>query len=111
VPIFDNVLELLLGHIELAHSGIEAGFFKAGLRIAAPNQPNQLLRDAFIVTHDMSARLRHRARHLLLAGFAGRGFIANFDVAIGHDGYPSLGWENDNARRSTKVARCPTEST
>jgi hypothetical protein len=43
----------------------------------------------------------------LLAGFAGRGFIANIDVAIAHDCYPSLDLNDDNAQRLGKVARHP----
>ena len=39
-----------------------------------------------------------------LAGFAGRGLVANTDVAIAHDGYPLLKRDN-NAQRTHKVAR------
>jgi hypothetical protein len=42
-----------------------------------------------IVTHDGGVLLRHRTSHLL-AGFAGRGGVANTDIAIAHDGYPLL---------------------
>ncbi|MGY3608591.1 MULTISPECIES: hypothetical protein [unclassified Bradyrhizobium] len=58
--------------------------------IAAAHEAHKLLLRAFIVTHDVDVLLRHRTRHLLLAGFAGRGFLANIDVAIAHDCDPSL---------------------
>jgi hypothetical protein len=45
-----------------------------------------------IVAHHRGALLRHRAGHLL-AGFAGPVRLANTDVAIAHDGYPSLDCE------------------
>jgi hypothetical protein len=61
-----------------------------------------------IVTHDGGALLRHRTGHLL-AGFAGRGSVSNTDVAIAHDGYPSLIVNEDNAEPTGKVARCSTE--
>jgi hypothetical protein len=45
-----------------------------------------------VVAHDRGALLRHCAGHLL-AGFAGCVCIANTDVAIAHDGHPSLDCE------------------
>jgi hypothetical protein len=52
--------------------------------------------------------LRHRTGHLL-AGFAGRGCVANTNVAIAHDCYPSLDVNFDNAEPTGKVARCSIE--
>jgi hypothetical protein len=65
------------------------------LGIATAYKAHQLLRCALIVTHNVSVLLRHRSRHLVLAGFAGRGFFANIDVAIAHDCDPSLDWETN----------------
>ena len=45
-----------------------------------------------------------------LAGFAGRGCIANIDVAIAHDCYPLSEEVRHNAQRTRKVARDSTES-
>jgi hypothetical protein len=44
-----------------------------------------------------------------LSGFAGRGFIANIDVATAHDCYPLLKVDH-NAQLPTKVAHEPSES-
>ena len=63
-----------------------------GFGIAATHQPHEFLRRALVVAHNRGALLRHRAGHLL-AGLAGRIRIANTDVAIAHDGYPSLDCE------------------
>lgn len=68
----------------------------------AANQPHELLWRALIVAHDRCALLRHRTSHLLLAGFAGRGLIANTDVAIAHDGYPLLDCEREQRRTNGK---------
>ncbi|WP_454618738.1 hypothetical protein [Bradyrhizobium cenepequi] len=72
------------------------------MRVATPDKAHKLLRRAFIVTHDVDVLLRHRTRHLLLAGFAGRGFLANIDVAIAHDCDPSLDWGGKPTRDHTK---------
>jgi hypothetical protein len=53
--------------------------------------------------------LRHRTGHLL-AGFASRGLIANTDVAIAHDGYPSLEGELRQRGTNKEVARSSAES-
>ncbi|WP_158231335.1 hypothetical protein [Bradyrhizobium sp. C9] len=75
--------ELALDLPELLRADTEAGL---DLRIAAADEADQLLLRALIVAHHISALLRHRSRHLLLlAGFAGRGLVANTDVAIAHD--------------------------
>jgi len=58
-----------------------------------------------IVTHDGGALLRHRTGHLL-AGFAGRGCVADTYVAIAHDGYPLLR-RNTNAQAHTKLHGVP----
>jgi hypothetical protein len=88
---------------------VGAGLVGLGFGIAAPHQPHQLLLGALIVPEDTAALLRHRTRHLL-GGFAGRGSIANADVVIAHDYYPSLDWDYDNAQPLGKVAGCSTES-
>jgi len=75
----------------------------ASFGIVAAHQPHEFLRRALIVTHDRGALLRHRAGHLL-AGFAGRVCIANTDVAIAHDGYPSLDCES--RQRGTNGKSC-----
>jgi hypothetical protein len=62
------------------------------LGIATTHQLHELLRRALVVAHNRGALLRHRTSHLL-AGFAGHIFISNTDVAIAHDGYPSLDCE------------------
>jgi hypothetical protein len=71
--------------------------------IAATDQLHELLRRALIVAHDRGALLRHRAGHLL-AGFAGCACIANTDVAIAHDGYPSL--DGELRQRGTNRKSC-----
>ena len=79
----EAVGELALGLPELLRADAEAG---ARLRVVAADEVDQLLLRALIVAHHISALLRHRGRHLLLpAGFAGRGLIANTDVAIAHN--------------------------
>ncbi|MCC8951164.1 hypothetical protein H8A97_40495 [Bradyrhizobium sp. Arg62] len=78
----EAVGELALGLPELLRADAKARF---DLRVAAADEADQLLRRALIVAHYVGALLRHRGRHLLLAGFARRGFIANTDVAIAHD--------------------------
>jgi hypothetical protein len=80
-------LELPLPQLGSSDTGLEAG-----LGIATAYQAHKLLRRAFIVTHDPGVLLRHRTRHLRLAGFASRGILANIDVAIAHDCDPSLDW-------------------
>jgi hypothetical protein len=71
--------------------------------IAATDQLHELLRRALIVAHDRGALLRHRACHLL-AGFAGCACIANTDVTIAHDGYPSL--DGELRQRGTNRKSC-----
>ncbi|WP_298363770.1 hypothetical protein [uncultured Bradyrhizobium sp.] len=76
--------ELAVGLPELLRADAAEAWLD--LRVAAADEADQLLLRAFIVAHHVSALLRHRGRHLLLlAGFAGRGLIANTDVAIAHD--------------------------
>jgi hypothetical protein len=97
---------------------------------------NELLRSRFIAASVVTALLRHGATHPgslgfqgvwfvdpqlgraitprhtfnnRLAGFAGRGFIANIDVAIAHDCHPL--WKlRHNAQLPRKVARRSIES-
>ncbi len=82
IPSAEAVGELALGLPELLRANAEA---RPDARVATTDEANQLLRCALIVAHHVGALLRHRGRHLLLTGFAGRGFIANTDVAITHD--------------------------
>jgi hypothetical protein len=84
------------------------------------------LRGRFIAAAAVAALLRHRAAdfrpfrfHRVLqrtfsvdprfGRFAGRGFIANIDVAIGHDWNPLLRFDH-NAQLPKKVARGSIES-
>jgi hypothetical protein len=53
--------------------------------------------------------LRHRTGHLL-AGSTSRGLIANTDVAIAHDCYPSLDGELRQRGTNEEVARSSAES-
>jgi hypothetical protein len=57
-----------------------------------------------IVAHNRGALLRHRAGHLLAAGFAGCVCIANTGVAIAHGGYPSL--DGELRQRGTNRKSC-----
>jgi hypothetical protein len=97
------------------------------LGLAAAHQLHEFLRGRLIPATDVAALLRHRAtnlgrfplfgravtlRHTLNyrpAGFAGRGFIANIDVALSHDCYPLLNLHH-NAQPLRKVARPSIES-
>jgi hypothetical protein len=101
-----------------------------GFRIPEAHQLHEFLRSRLVAPAAVAALLRHRATnpwplgfrcnrlvdpplgsavalcHLLdyrLAGFAGRGFIANIDVAIAHDYYPLLKLHH-NAQLLRKVA-------
>ena len=100
----------------------------SGIGIAAAHQLHEFLRSRLVAA--VAALLRHRAANLRalgfqrilfvdprlgravtsgqtvedrLAGFAGRGFIANIDVAIAHDWNPWLSWDH-NAQLPRKVA-------
>src|SRR5258708_3204695 len=95
------------GPVEASLVGLD--LVELGLGITAPHQPHQLLLGALIVAEDIGALLRHRTGHLL-GGCAGRGSLANVDVVIAHDWYPSLDWDGDNAQPLRKVAGCSTES-
>jgi hypothetical protein len=88
-------------------AGLQAG---SGLALTATDQLHEFLRRRYIAAK-FAALLRHRATRAWgmrgglslvlclqgridpqfgLAGFAGRGVIANIDVATAHDGYPFL---------------------
>jgi hypothetical protein len=74
----------------------------------------QFLRRRLVAATAVAALLRHggaesRRFRSRLARFAGRGLIANIDVAIAHDCYPLLKLF-DNARLPQKVARGSIES-
>jgi hypothetical protein len=102
-----------------------------GFRIPEADQLHEFLRSRLVAPAAVAALLRHRAtnprplgfrcnrlvdpplgravalcrlRNYRLAGFAGRGFIANIDVAIAHDCYPLLKLHH-NAQLLRKVAR------
>jgi hypothetical protein len=97
-----------------------------GLGVAVSHQLNEFLRGRFVAAAAIAALLRHRAANLFrfrrtcspnfgrhigcnrtfddrLAGFAGRAFASNIDVALAHDCYPLLGSDH-NAELLRKVA-------
>ena len=99
--------------------GILADLRRRGLALAASDQLNEFLRCRNIAAK-LAALLRHGATNARgvrgridppfgRAGFAGRGCIANIEVAITHDCCP-LFEEGRQRASSRKVARCLTES-
>ena len=103
-------------------AGLQAGL---GLALTATDQLHEFLRRRYIAAK-FAALLRHRATRARrmrwgcslvlclqgridpqfgLAGFAGRGVIANIDVATAHDGYPLLR-RGHNAQARAKLRGC-----